>query len=69
MFPVSSYFSLSSMGSSCSQCTTEVLVFQARNAVVLNPESRDILLLAGLCFEPEVGLDDFLSSVAAQITP
>lgn len=59
MFLIFLYFSLSSMGSSCSQCATDVL----------NPETREILLLAGLCFEPEVRLDDFLRSVTAQITP
>jgi len=37
--------------------------------MVLNPESREILLLAGLCCEPEVGLGDFLSSATAHIPP
>jgi len=69
VFLTSLCFSLSSVGSACSHCATEVLLVRARNAMVLNPESREILLLAGLCCEPEVGLGDFLSSATAHIPP
>lgn len=54
MFLISLYFSLISMGSSCSQCATEVLLFQTRNAVVLNPERREILLLTRGLLQPKL---------------
>lgn len=48
MFLVSLYFSLSSIGPSCSHRAMEVMFFQARTAVVLNPGSRELLLLSDL---------------------